>query len=235
MTQAEDQDRAAPESRVAADGAWAAGGGLRRLRVRWALSSPLLRVAVQAAVIAVVAGVGFGFLSTRSDIDETAASILVGVVFGVATVLQLRQAQRRQHTVELLATFQAAELLAAADSWMATRISSRRRVDADVPADDERYAMTMLDYYEFMSSLALRGLVDVPLVMGQRGGTMSRCYELCRSYIEDRRGSVGGELYRSFEVFVDEYSRRSRSRRHYPAAVIARRASARPPAQRAGH
>ena len=72
------------------------GDTLRRIRFRWSLASPPLRVLVQVSVVAVVAIAGFAFLSIGDAINETAASVLVAVVFGAATVLQGRQAQRRQ-------------------------------------------------------------------------------------------------------------------------------------------
>lgn len=196
-------------SSPAGSGGWAGTGGPRRIRVRWHLASPGLRLAGQGAAVAALAVAAFTFLSIGDRIDETAASVLVAVVFGVATVLQLRQSQRRQHTLELITGFQHAEALSAADIWMATRITEHRPVGVDIPVEDARYVITMLDYYEFLASLALRGLVDVPLLLGLRGGTMTRCYEICRGYVEDRRANVGAELYRRLEVFVAEYSRRA--------------------------
>jgi hypothetical protein len=183
-------------------------GGLRRAVIRWRLAHPVLRIAVQGGVVAVLAVAAFSYLSGGGAIDETAASVLVAVVFGAGTVLQLRQSQRRQHTVELMTTFQSSEILSAADVWMARRISAHRAIEVDVPADDERHVIALLDYYEFLSSLALRGLVDIPLLLSLRGGTMTRCFDLCCGYIDDRRANLGADLYRSFMVFVDEYSRR---------------------------
>jgi hypothetical protein len=193
-------------------------GVLRRARIRWHLASPVLRVAAQGGLVAALAVAGFTVLSTGREINETAASVLIAVVFGVATVLQLRQSQRRQHTVELITVFQSSEALATADTWMAARIASHQPVEPDVPPDHERHVITLLDYYEFLSSLALRGLVDVPLLLSLRGGTMTRCYRICRRYVDDRRSNVGPELYHCFELFGAEYSRRAR-RGSRPAAA----------------
>lgn len=188
-----------------------------RWRIRWRLASPPLRLLAQAVVAALAAVGGFAFLNISDKIDETAASVLVAVVFGVATVLQLRQAQRRQHTVDLLTNFQSTDSLFAADMWMAERIASHRQIEVDVASEDARHVMAILDYYEFLSSLAIRGLVDTPLLLATRGGTMTRCLDICQAYIADRRAEVGDELYWSFEVFVEEHSRRNPSRRT-PAA-----------------
>jgi hypothetical protein len=175
---------------------------LHRQEVRWRLAKTPLRVAAQGIAVAALAVAVFLFLRTSGDINETAASILVAVVFGAVTVFQQRQAQRRQHTVGLLTAFQSADQLAAADIWMATRISRGQEVGADIGRADERHVITMLDYYEFLAVLALRGLVDTPLLVRLRGGTMSRCFYLCRGYIEDRRRHAGPEIYRCLEEFA---------------------------------
>jgi hypothetical protein len=171
----------------------------RRERVRWRLARKPLRLVAQAAATALLALAGFLFLRAGGDVNETAASILIAVVFGVVTVLQQRQAQKRQHTVGLITAFQSADHLAAADVWMASRISNHREVTGDIPEADECHVITILDYYEFLAVLAVRGVVDTPLLVRLRGGTMQRCFDLCRSYIEDRRLRTGPEIYRCLE------------------------------------
>ncbi|HEU5108112.1 MAG TPA: hypothetical protein VFT95_06100 [Micromonosporaceae bacterium] len=175
---------------------------LHQEHVRWRLARKPLRLVAQAVATALLALAGFVFLRTGGDVNETAASILIAVVFGVVTVLQQRQAQKRQHTVALITAFQSADHLAAADVWMASRVSGRREVTGDIPADDECHVITILDYYEFLAVLAMRGIVDTPLLVRLRGGTMQRCFDLCRSYIEDRRLRAGPELYRCLEDFA---------------------------------
>lgn len=76
---------------------------------------------------------------------------------------------------------------------------------ADVPLRRRHHVVAMLDYYEFLPSLALRGYVDVRMLLGLRGSAMSRCFECCRGYIDHRREHVGDELYRSVQVLVREY------------------------------
>jgi hypothetical protein len=177
-----------------------------RLYLRWQQVDPRLRIAVQSLAAAGLVVLIFGALRAPvRGVNETAASILVAVVFGAATVLQTRQTQRRQHSVELIMSFQTTDALVAADVWMADRIESGEPVGPALPADEQRHVVTMLDYYEFLSSLALRGYVDVRMLLGLRGGAMSRCYECCREYIDHRREHVGDELYRSVQVLVREH------------------------------
>jgi hypothetical protein len=192
---------------------------IRRVRLRWHLINPVFRLLAQAGMVAVVALAGFAVLSIGDAITETAASVLVAVVFGVATVLQLRQSQRRQYTVGLLTNLQSADVLSAADMWMAQRIASHREIDADVPTEDMRAVITLLDYYEFLSTLALRGFIDIPLLMNLRGGTMARCFDICGTYIATCRSDVGADLYVGFETFVAEYARHLKHQIALPAAT----------------
>ena len=192
---------------------------IRRVRLRWHLISPPFRLLAQAGMVAVAALVGFAVLSIGDAITETAASVLVAVVFGAATVLQLRQSQRRQYTVGLLTNLQSTDTLSAADMWMAQRIASHREIDADVSTEDMRHVIALLDYYEFLSTLALRGFIDIPLLMNLRGGTMTRCYDICGTYIATCRSDIGAELYVGFETFVDEYARHMKHPIAPPAAT----------------
>jgi len=201
---------------------------LEQARVRWRMANPALRGAVQVCAVAALAFAGLTVIRNSSGINETAASILVAVVFGAATVFQQRQSQRRQHTVELITAFQNTERLSTADTWMAARIKSRRAVDPDVPPDDEHQVIAMLDYYEFLAVLALRGLVDVPLLLNQRGGAMTRCFHLCRAYVEDRRETVGPELYWSIDLLTREYERRTGAGASWASGRIVRQRAARP-------
>lgn len=183
-----------------------------RLYLRWQQVDPRLRIAAQSLATAAFVVLFFVALRAPVRVHETAASILVAVVFGAATVLQTRQTQRRQHSVELIMNFQTTDALVAADAWMACRIAAHEPVGPEVSADEARHVITMLDYYEFLSALALRGYVDVRMLLGLRGGAMSRCYECCRDYIDHRREHVGDELYRSVQVLTLEYTGRTRRR-----------------------
>ncbi|MFY1693759.1 DUF4760 domain-containing protein [Plantactinospora sp. WMMB782] len=189
---------------------------LRRVQMRWRLARRPIRLVVQAVALAALVMAGFTFLSTNSEINETAASILVAVVFGAMTVLQQRQSQRRQYTVGLITAFQSAETLSQADVWMARRISAHQPVGADLTDDDEQHVLPLLDYYEFLAVLAVRGLVDVPLLLNLRGGTMTRCFELCRGYVQDRRVLTGNEIYQALELLATEYRHRLRRPRSAP-------------------
>jgi hypothetical protein len=181
---------------------------LRRAVLRWRVQHLAVRLAVQAAVGALIGFAAFRLLISSSTIDATAASVLVAVFFGIFTVLQQRQSQRRQHTVELITAFQTAEELCAADRWMAERIAGAEPVGPDLEPAAAGHVMVLLDYYEFLAVLAQRGMVDVPLLMDLRGGAMARCYAICDAYLADRRARVFAGLYVGLGVFVATYNRR---------------------------
>lgn len=176
--------------------------------LRWRLARPSIRIPVLAVCVAALTIGAFAALTASTEIDATAASVLVAVVFGVATVLQERQTQRRQHTIALIAVFQSADALSAADAWTAERITSGRPVGPDLPADELTHVVALLDYYEFLAVLAQRGLIDVPLLLELRGGAMARSFSICHSYIEDRRSRVWQGLYGCLELFSGLYARR---------------------------
>jgi hypothetical protein len=184
-------------------------GRLRRAQLRWRLTGLPLRLAIQAAAGAAIGIAVFAVLRTNDTIDATAASVLVAVFFGIFTVFQQRQAQRRQHTVELITAFQTSDQLSAADKWMVERITNARPVEVDVSPDDEGHVVVLLDYYEFLAVLAQRGMVDVPLLMDLRGGAMARCFRMCETYIDDRRLRVRTSLYFGLDMFVAAYTRRA--------------------------
>ena len=198
---------------------------LRRVRVTWRLASLPLRMAVTVTAAAALGLAAVLILIRNTTISATSASVLVAVAAGMATVLQQRQVQRRTDTITLITALQNGRL-AEADDWMAQRITAAAPVGPDLTATEHTHVMALLGYYEFLAVLAQRGLVDVPLLLDLRGGTMTRCFRLCRSYVTDRRHTIHLGLYSGLEVLTDTYARR------VPYAVPTSRPplDARPPA-----
>src|SRR4051812_326925 len=114
------------------------GSRLQRLQIRWRLASAPVRVGTVAFGAAAACAVAVVLVSSSRAIDATTASILVAIFFGITAVVQQRQAQRRQHTIDLITAFQSAEALSSADEWMADRIVRHSPVGADVSGDDQR-------------------------------------------------------------------------------------------------
>jgi len=183
----------------------------RLAQVRWRLAGQPVRLVVTAVGIGALALTAFAGLSATGKIDLTAASVLVAVVFGVVTIRQQQQSQRRQHTVDLITAFLNTDRLSAADAWIADRILTGRPITGDIPVAERSYVISMLDYYEFLAVLAQRGLVGVPLLIDLVGGSMTRCFNICRSYIEHRRTCDFPGLYSGLEFFVGVYLRRAGS------------------------
>jgi hypothetical protein len=204
-----------------------------RMQVAWRFAGFPVRLAVLVAAGVVVCAAVVAIVSSSQRVDATTASILVAVFFGVTAVVQQRQTQRRQHTVDLITAFQTADALSAADAWMADRITRRATVGGDVLGADQGHVMTLLDYYEFLAVLARRGLVDVPLLLDLRGGAMTRAFDICRPYVHDRRSNVWPGLYSCLEMFADVYAQRNQghgARTKAPSAKPNSAGAASPPA-----
>ena len=65
----------------------------------------------------------------------------------------------------------------------------------------------MIRHYELIAALALRGQVDVPVVLDLIGSSMVRHFEECRIYVGHRRATDAPFLYSDIELFLQEYRR----------------------------
>lgn len=174
----------------------------RLIRLRWQMANQSLRLTIQTAAAAVAGIAIFAVLRSTHAIDAATASLIVAAVLGIATVLQQRRQQRQQYTVDLISAFQTEENLAAADTWMTSRIASGVAVTANISDSDESFVVALLDYYEFLAILAEQGVINTSIILHLRGSTMTRCFRLCAGYIEDRRTRLGPELYQGMETFI---------------------------------
>jgi hypothetical protein len=178
---------------------------LQHAPIRWRVANPTLRTLVIAiATAGVVLGI-FGVLNAIGTINATAASILVAVVFGISTIFQQRQSQRRQYTVDLLTEFVSSDRVSSAAAWLADRRINSRPVTEKVSAQERGQVSAALDYYELIASLALRGQVDVPMVLEIIGSSLIRNFEVCRPYVDHRRATDAPYIYSDIEVFLRDY------------------------------
>jgi hypothetical protein len=181
---------------------------VRHVSIRWRLANPILRTIVITIGTGVIVLGSFGVLNAIEVINATAASVLVAVVFGVVTIFQQRQSQRRQYTVDLLTVFFSGERISSATAWLAHREVTKKPVTREISVNDRDHVIAALDYYELIAVLALRGLVDVPIVLDLVGTSMARDFESCRSYIEHRRATNAPNIYSDLELFLAEYPSR---------------------------
>lgn len=174
-------------------------------RTRQRLGGPLQRrvVVVLLAVVA-AAGIAWGAVSAV-DVDLTALSIAVAVLFGAVSSYQNSSLQRRQHTVSVLASFSTAETLAASDAVVARLLANGTPITDSIPAEQDRHLINLLDFYEFVSRLSLVGALDTKLVLALRGSTIDRTWRLAQPYITARRTATGAVLYDAMEEFVNRY------------------------------
>lgn len=188
-----------------------AASSIRHALIQWRLANPAIRtILIGIGTTGLALGI-FGAVNAIDVINATAASVLVAVVFGVVTIFQQRQSQRRQHTVDLLTEFLSADRISTATAWLADRRITQKPVTKEISASERSHVIAAFDYYELIATLALRGLVDVRIVVDLAGASMARDYESCRSYIEHRRVTDAPNLYREIEVFLARYSLRKRA------------------------
>lgn len=151
----------------------------------------------------------FGYLPDFLPDFLTFLSILVAIYFGVIGFRQNKLAQKKSHTVNLLENISTNETLASSDFKMSRLINSKK-VLSGYEVDDklDRYVINLLDYYEFLATSYIEGVLDQEIILHIRGGAMSRAHKVCKQYIIDRREMLGApDLYKNFEDLVSEYNK----------------------------
>jgi hypothetical protein len=180
------------------------------VRVRWHTLNPATRTAMAAVTIFGIVLAVFTVFNAISPINATAASVLVAVVFGIVTIFQQHQSQRREHTVNLLTGFLATGHVAAGLAWIADRQLLNEPIAEQPSMEDRHHISVALDYYELISALAIRGQIDVRMVRDLLGSSMIRDFDACRPYIDYRRGLNAPKIYSDTELFLAEYCRLDR-------------------------
>jgi hypothetical protein len=133
----------------------------------------------------------------------TAASVLIGAVTWLVSHRREQGQARISHTADLIANISTSERLADANYSVTTLINSGGRPAlADIEPELELHVVTMLDYYEYIAELCMRGVVDKPTVVSLRGNLMRRTWDACSRYIADTRERQRRLVYIEFERFV---------------------------------
>jgi len=179
----------------------------RQITRQWRIFNPAARTAITTVGVFGAVLTAFTLVNTINALNATAASVLVAVTFGVATIFQQRQSQRREHTVSLLTELISAGHVGAGIGWVADRQMNNEPITEKISAEERRHVRVALNYYELVSALALRGQVDVRVVRDIAGSSMTRNFDICRPYIDYRRGSTAPLLYTETELFLAEYCR----------------------------
>jgi hypothetical protein len=186
---------------------------IRYATARWRVSNPAVRtIIITVGTFGIVLAI-FSVFNAINPLNTTAASILVAVVFGVATIFQERQSQRREHTVHLLNEILATGHVAAGIAWIADRQMNNEPITEHMSAEQRNHVRAALNYYELISALGLRGQVDVRLVRDLLGSSMMRNFDACRPYIDYRRSNTNApKIYSDTEHFLAEYCRERSTR-----------------------
>jgi hypothetical protein len=141
--------------------------------------------------------------------DVLAAGVaLLSLGIAIFTFLRTTKTNRRhalrQHTIDVLSMINQdgpvmRSQLAIAD-WHRT---DRVILDDNLSLDDDQAVIAVLDYYDFVSAMALKGDLDVDAIVTLLGGRMLATCERLEAYIQMRRERLGREkLYEPFQTFV---------------------------------
>src|SRR5690349_5343209 len=123
----------------------------RHATVQWrVLNSAARTIIVTVGIFGIVLAV-YGVFNSLSATNATAASVLVAVVFGVATIFQQRQSQRREHTVHLLTEILGTGHVSAGIAWIVDRQINNEPITGQMSAEERHHIRVALDYYEVIS------------------------------------------------------------------------------------
>lgn len=133
----------------------------------------------------------------------TAVSVIIGAATWWVSHRREQRQSRISHTADLIANISTSERLADASYAVTALINSRRSLAlADIDPELERHVVTMLDYYEYIAELCMRGVVDKPTIVSLRGNLMQRTWAVCSGYVADTRDRQQRLVYIEFERFV---------------------------------
>ena len=131
-------------------------------------------------------------------------SLVIAVSTFILTTVSNRRHAIRQHTIDVLSIVNQdgpvmRSQLVIAD-WNRT---DRQISDDDLSLEDDRVVIAVLDYYDFVSAMALKGELDVDAIVTLLGGRMLATTERLQTYIQKRRERLHrARLYEPLQTFV---------------------------------
>lgn len=142
----------------------------------------------------------------------TVVSILVAAGLGLLGFVYNHKTRQRALTVELLGHFSINDRIASANFTMSKLINEKEVLNGSEIEDDvDQHVLDLLNYYEFLATSYQQGALDKDVITHVRGGAMSRAFDVCAQYIEDRRRSLDApNLYQNYEKFVTDFRCKSK-------------------------
>ena len=132
----------------------------------------------------------------------TAASVLVAIGFGVSAARASRRQQREIHTLNLLSVSFSDKVLQEAAS-LVYDISKTGAKPPVLGSDHDFHFRSLLSYYHYLSVAAANDLINVDILMKQKGAAMTRAVAALSDWIAAQRTALGDDAYmQGLEQFV---------------------------------
>ena len=146
--------------------------------------------------------------------DVVAAAIaIISIATAVITFLLTTRGNRRhairQHTIDVLSIINQDGPVMQSQLVIADWNRRDRKIpDDELSVEEDRVVIAVLDYYDFVSAMGLKGELDVNAIVILLGGRMMQTLDRLRGYIEKRRERLGRhQLYQPYIDFVDKHVR----------------------------
>jgi hypothetical protein len=146
----------------------------------------------------------------------------LGLLFSHQQLEEFRRTNVRSFTFELLSDLSENADLADANFHMVTLINSGSRINdastrepfldrdgEELPIEvSDRKIVTLLNYYEMISTAWTLGAIEEELLFQVRGGPMYRAYQVTEQYIRDRSEMLRApDLYRNYRSLIEAYEK----------------------------
>jgi len=144
----------------------------------------------------------------------------LGLLFSYQQLEEFRTTNVRSFTFELLSDLSENADLAEANFHMVTLINAGSRINdasthapfldrdgKELPIEvSDRKVVTLLNYYEMISTAWSLGAIEEELLFQVRGGPMYRAYQVTEAYIRDRREMLRApDLYKNYRALIKAY------------------------------
>ncbi len=134
----------------------------------------------------------------------TAVSVLVALYFGLSAARASRRQQREIHTLNLLSVSFSDQVLQEAASLI-YEISNGDAKSPSLGSEHDFHYRSLLSYYHYLTVAAANKLINVDILMKQKGAAMARAVAALSGWIAAQRAALGDDAYmQGLEQFVDK-------------------------------
>lgn len=137
----------------------------------------------------------------------TLLSIVIGLLTFAIGYVNQREAERRQRTFEFIQNIVKEGTAANRSNLIFSGWLRDGKVfeGDDVEADLDEIIIALLDQYDLIADVSMKGVIDRKMIARHLGGRMKSSFKALSAYISARRERLERPaLYASLERFVDE-------------------------------